>query len=117
MIDTTDLPSYYPGYDEYIEPREENQGDEDFDIDAIIDERRLQEMEEAKKEVKLFTVVYQQEANGSKFDIITYHAPFLEQIYKQDKSTYLAIKNTVIKSFENIENKAKEVQNGSNQGK
>lgn len=46
MIDTEDLTSYYPGYDEYCEPRE-NQGDEeDFDIDAIIDERRLQEMEE-----------------------------------------------------------------------
>ena len=38
MIDTEDLTSYYPGYDEYCEPRE-NQGDEeDFDIDAIIDE-------------------------------------------------------------------------------
>ena len=49
MIDTRDLDSYYPGYDEYCEPRED-QGDEDFDIDAIIDERRLQEMEEVKKE-------------------------------------------------------------------
>lgn len=110
MIDTTDLPSYYPGYDEYCEPREENQGDEDFDIDAIIDERRLQEMEEAKKEVELFKVVYQQGTKDGIFDIVTYHAPFLEEICKKDKSTYIAVKNTIIKSLENIEIKAKEEQ-------
>lgn len=106
MIDTRDLDSYYPGYDEYCEPRED-QGDEDFDIDAIIDERRLQEMEEVKKENELFKVIYSQREFG-KFDIISYHTPLLEHIYKNDKSTYLAIKNTVIQSFENIEKKIKE---------
>lgn len=49
MIDTRDLDSYYPGYDKYCEPRE-NQGDEDLDIDAIIDERKIQEIIEVKKE-------------------------------------------------------------------
>lgn len=106
MIDTRDLDSYYPGYDEYCEPRED-QGDEDFDIDAIIDERRLQEMEEVKKENELFKVIYSQREFG-KFDITSYHTPLLEYIYKNDKSTYLAIKNTVIQSFENIEKKIKE---------
>ncbi len=108
MIDTRDLDSYYPGYDEYCEPREVR-GDEDFDIDAIIDERRLQEMEaEEKKENELFKVIYSQGTVSGKFDIISYHTPLLEYIYKNDKSTYLAIKNTVIQSFENIEKMIKE---------
>ncbi len=108
MIDTRDLDSYYPGYDEYCEPREVR-GDEDFDIDAIIDERRLQEMEaEEKKENELFKVIYSQGIVSGKFDIISYHTPLLEYIYKNDKSTYLAIKNTVIQSFENIEKMIKE---------
>lgn len=112
MIDTRDLDSYYPGYDEYCEPRE-NQGDEDFDIDAIIDERRLQEMEEQeklRKEKELIKVIYSQGIDSGKFDIISYHTPFLEYIFKNDKSTYIAIKNTVIQSFENIERKVKEEQ-------
>lgn len=109
MIDTRDLDSYYPGYDEYCEPKE-NRGDEDFgeDIDAIIDERRLQELEESEKETDLFKVVYSQGTISGKFDIISYHTPLLEYIYRNDKSTYLAIKNTVIQSFENIEKKIKE---------
>ncbi len=44
MIDTQDLTSYIPGYDEYCEHKEEVD-EEDFDIDAIIDERRLQKYE------------------------------------------------------------------------
>lgn len=115
MIDTTDLPSYYPGYDEYCEPKEENYED-DYDIDAIIDERRLQEMEERearKKETDLFKVVYTQGENDGRFDISTYHNEFLERICKKDPSTFLAIKKTVIQALENIENKVKEVQNES----
>lgn len=109
MIDTTDLDSYYPGYDEYCEPKE-NQGDEDFgeDIDAIIDERRLQELEEAEKETDLFKVVYSQGKKDGSFKIVTYNSPFLETICKQDKSMFLAIKNMTNKAFENIENKIKE---------
>lgn len=74
----------------------------------IIDERRLQEMEEVKKENELFKVIYSQGTISGKFDIISYHTPLLEYIYRNDKSTYLAIKNTVIQSFENIEKKIKE---------
>lgn len=112
MIDTRDLDSYYPGYDEYCE-RSENQGENfEEDIDAIIDERRLQELEEkeksCKKETELLKVVYEQESQDGIFNIVTYHAPFLEEICKRDRSTFIAIKNTVIKSFENIENKVKE---------
>lgn len=112
MIDTEDLTSYYPGYDEYCEPRE-NQGDEeDFDIDAIIDERRLQEMEEKEskltKKIVLFNVVYKQGEKDGIFDLCTYHNEFLERICKEDKSTFIAIKQTIYKSLENIENKAKE---------
>lgn len=41
MIDTTDLTSYYPGYDEYCESKKEQE--EEFDYDAINDEMKLQE--------------------------------------------------------------------------
>ncbi len=44
MIDTTDLNSYYPGYDDYCEPKEEIQ--DDPGIDDIIDELRLKEESE-----------------------------------------------------------------------
>ena len=37
MIDTTDLSSYYPGYDQYCEPKEQKSLD-NLDIDNIIDE-------------------------------------------------------------------------------
>lgn len=108
MIDTRDLDSYYPGYDEYCEPKE-NRGD-DFgeDIDAIIDERRLQELEEREKETDLFKVVYSQGTKDGSFKIVTYNSPFLETICKRDKSTFLAIRNTINKAFENIEEKVKE---------
>lgn len=44
MIDTTDLDSYYPGYDDYCEPKEEQP--EDYRIDDIIDELKLKEESE-----------------------------------------------------------------------
>ena len=37
MIDTTDLSSYYPGYHQYCEPKEQKSLD-NLDIDNIIDE-------------------------------------------------------------------------------
>ena len=113
-FDTTDLTSYYPGYDEYCEPKGET-NDDDFDIDAIIDERRLQEMEEkeSKKEVELFKVVFTQGAKSGQFEITTYHNEFLEKICKQDPSTFLATKKTILQSLENIERKVKEGENGS----
>ena len=46
--DTTDLPSYYPGYDEYCEPKiEEPEDDRDFYEDYIL------EMENKKMERKV----------------------------------------------------------------
>lgn len=44
MIDTTDLSSYYPGYDDYCEPKEEINLDEI--IDDIVDEIKLKEESE-----------------------------------------------------------------------
>lgn len=44
MIDTTDLSSYYPGYDDYYEPKEEINPDEI--IDDIVDEIKLKEESE-----------------------------------------------------------------------
>lgn len=41
MIDTTDLSSYYPGYDEYCEPIEEKTVEDN--IDDIVDELRIKE--------------------------------------------------------------------------
>lgn len=43
MIDTTDLDSYYPGYDDYCEPKEEPVEE---NIDDIIDELKLKEESE-----------------------------------------------------------------------
>lgn len=118
MIDTVDLDSYYPGYDEYCE-RFENQGGEEFeeDIDAIIDERRLQELEAKEnqtKEVELFKVIFQENSDG-KFNVITYNSTLLDKICKVDKSVYKGIKNTILQSFENIENKVKEEENAKGQ--
>ena len=44
MIYTTDLSSYYPGYDNYCEPKEEINPDEI--IDDIVDEIKLKEESE-----------------------------------------------------------------------
>lgn len=49
MIDTTDLDSYYPGYDEYCEPKEENVL-EDPNIDEKIDEMILEKLKEKESE-------------------------------------------------------------------
>lgn len=43
MIDTTDLDSYYPGYDDYCEPKKELVEE---NIDDIIDELKLKEESE-----------------------------------------------------------------------
>ena len=43
MIDTTDLDSYYPGYDEYCEPKERIDPDDDPRVDDIVDEMILNE--------------------------------------------------------------------------
>lgn len=45
-MDTTDLTSYIPGYDEYCEPKQEKP-DDDYIIDMIIDEIREKESEES----------------------------------------------------------------------
>lgn len=49
MIDTTDLSSYYPGYDDYCEPKEEVDPD-DFDVDALMDEMMLRKLEEKEND-------------------------------------------------------------------
>ena len=41
MLDTVDLDSYYPGYDEYCEPKVEIEDDDSY-IDYLIDEDRLE---------------------------------------------------------------------------
>jgi len=50
MIDTTDLSSYYPGYDDYCEPKEEINPDDDPRIDEIVDEQILRRLEEKESE-------------------------------------------------------------------
>ena len=50
MIDTTDLSSYYPGYEEYCEPKEEIDPDDNPYIDAIIDEMMLKDLEEKEND-------------------------------------------------------------------
>ena len=45
MINTVDLDSYYPGYDEYCEPNEEINLDDDPTIDDRIDELVLERIE------------------------------------------------------------------------
>lgn len=49
MIDTTDLTSYIPGYDEYCEPREYKDYDDD-NLDDVIDEMLLERAEEKEDE-------------------------------------------------------------------
>ena len=71
------------------------------------------EEREARKETDLFKVIYTQGEKNGRFDISTYHNEFLERICKNDPSTFLAIKKTIIQALENIENKVKEGQNGS----
>lgn len=47
MIDTTDLDSYYPGYEDYCEPKEEIESD--YNIDEIIDEMKLGKLMKEKE--------------------------------------------------------------------
>lgn len=49
---TEDLPSYIPGYDEWLEEREKETAYDAYDeyIDRLIDERELGEKEVKKKE-------------------------------------------------------------------
>ena len=42
-METKDLESYYPGYDEYLEQKEEENTEED--VDNYVDEMRLRESE------------------------------------------------------------------------
>lgn len=49
MIDTTDLTSYIPGYDEYCEPKEYKDYDDD-NLDDVIDELMLKRAEEKEDE-------------------------------------------------------------------
>ena len=42
-METRDLESYYPGYDEYLEQKEEENIEED--VDKYVDEMRLRENE------------------------------------------------------------------------
>ena len=49
MIDTTDLTSYIPGYDEYCEPKEYINKD-DYIIDDVIDEMLLERAEKEEEE-------------------------------------------------------------------
>lgn len=46
MIDTVDLSSYYPGYDDYCEPKECVNPEDDPRIDDIVDELKLKEESE-----------------------------------------------------------------------
>lgn len=46
MIDTVDLSSYYPGYDDYCEPKEYVNPEDDPRIDDIVDELKLKEESE-----------------------------------------------------------------------
>ncbi len=51
MIDTQDLSSYYPGYEDYLEPKKEFDPDEDdCDVDAIVDEMILRRLEEKEND-------------------------------------------------------------------
>lgn len=51
MIDTTDLDSYYPGYDDYCEFKEEiNPDDDDPTIDEKIDEAIIERLEKEESE-------------------------------------------------------------------
>lgn len=50
MIDTTDLDSYYPGYDDYCESKEPINWDEDPSIDEKIDEAIIERLEKKESE-------------------------------------------------------------------
>lgn len=50
MIDTTDLDSYYPGYDDYCKPKEPINWDEDPSIDEKIDEAIIERLEKKESE-------------------------------------------------------------------
>ena len=52
MIDTTDLTSYYPGYDEYCEPKEEKE-DNSWDLADIYYEEMMIRKEIEKMERKV----------------------------------------------------------------
>lgn len=49
MIETEDLPSYYHGYDEYCEPKEEIDWENDPRIEESIDEAIMKRLEEDDK--------------------------------------------------------------------
>ena len=49
MIETEDLSSYYPGYDEYCEPKEEIDWGNDPRIEESIDEAIMKRLEEDEK--------------------------------------------------------------------
>lgn len=49
MIETEDLPSYYSGYDEYCEPKEEIDWENDPRIEESIDEAIMKRLEEDDK--------------------------------------------------------------------
>ena len=73
MIDTTDLPSYYPGYDEYCEPKiEEPIDDRDFYEDYVI------EMENKKMERKIIDLKTTNLTREEVYKLESY-------VWKQDK--------------------------------
>lgn len=49
MIETEDLSSYYSGYDEYCEHREEPNWEDDPRIEESIDEAIMRRLEESDK--------------------------------------------------------------------
>ena len=49
MIETEDLSSYYPGYDEYCEPKEDINCEDDPRIEESIDEAIMRRLEESDK--------------------------------------------------------------------
>lgn len=49
-MDTEDLSSYYPGYDDYCEPKEEVNPDDDPTVDERVDEMILERLEKEESE-------------------------------------------------------------------
>lgn len=45
LLETVDLSSYYPGYDDYCEPREEKEDIDDLTVDEIVDDLKLEKEE------------------------------------------------------------------------
>lgn len=63
MIDTTDLDSYYPGYDEYCEPKEEfDNSEHDSTFDFITDDMIAKSLEDYKKSKEQFKVLEGEES-------------------------------------------------------